>query len=207
MQPQLDALRNVFRYKIIYHVMVIYVCALFLIAGISYISFRLYNTWSELSDLNAEVDTFKSTVDFIKNNRDLVAAHIDDYNRTLEQLIPDEESYFSVISALEKMSSETGVIIKSYTIDLEATSMSKLSLRVEVTGPAEALQKLLENSTFVGGRLITIEKVDLVNTEEGTSMFLFNFYHGQYTVGTSVPQEKLTQKDIQILEDIRGKLN
>ena len=207
MQPQLDALKNVFRYKIVYHVIAIYGVVCLLIAGVSYISLRLYNTWTELSELTTEVDSFKFTVDFIKNNRDLVAAHVDDYNTTLETLIPDEESYFSVITAIEKMASETGVNIKSYTIDLEATSASKLSLRVEITGPPEAIQKLLEESTFIGGRLITIEEIDLANTGEATNVFLFNFYHDQYTVGTSVPQEKLTQKDIQTLEDIRSKLN
>ncbi|MBP7967486.1 hypothetical protein KAZ66_04400 [Candidatus Woesebacteria bacterium] len=206
MQFKLEEIKKLFRYTIAYHVIAIYFVVIVFGIGALYISFILYNSWNTLSNLSVEVENYKSSVEFISKNRDLVYQNVDEYNKTLEALIPDEESYFSVVTALEKLASETGITIQSYTIDLESTNVSKLSLRVEVTATEESLEKILNNYAYTGGRLITIEKVELSNLGEARNVFLFNFYHQPYTVGTSVTQEKLTKKDIDLIEDIQSRM-
>lgn len=206
MQLKLEEIKKLFRYTIVYHVIAIYAVIFVFGSAALYGSYVLYNSWNTLSNLSVEVDNYKSSVEFISKNRDLVSQNVDEYNKTLEALIPDEESYFSVVTALEKLASETGIIIKSYTIDLESTNVSKLSLRVEVTATPESLEKILNDYAYAGGRLITIEKVELSNLGEARNVFLFNFYHQQYTVGTPVTQEKLTKKDIELIEDIQSRM-
>lgn len=207
MQLKRETIKNLFRYKIVYQVIGMYLVVLLLLSIVGYATYSTYTSWNTLRELSNEVDNYKTSVAFISSNRDLLSAKVDDYNKTLEALIPDEESYFSVVAALEKLAEKTGVTIKSYTIDLESTNMSKLSLRVEITGDDESVEKLLNDYKYTSGRLITIEKVELIRTGESVHIFLFNFYHDQYTVGSSVPQDKLTQKDVQMLEDIITQMN
>ncbi len=206
MQLKPDFFKTIFRYRIAYHVLGIYFFVLLLLSVAGYGGYVIYGSWDRLSLLNSDVERYKSSVEFISKNRSLVAKDVDLYNSTLEELIPDEESYFAVVTALERLAVKTGVTIKSYTIDLESTNVSKLSLRVEIVATQEALEKLLADYKYAGGRLITIEKADLSSTGESVNVFLFNFYHGPYTVGSSISQEQLTPKDVERIHNIQSQM-
>ena len=207
MQPIRDYIQKAFRYKLTYNVIGIYLVVIIFLSVTLYGGTVLYSAWNELSYLNTEVENSKSTVEFIGVNRDVVAEGLDSYNETLGDLIPDEESYFSVVSALERVAEKSGVTINAYTIDLESTNISTLSLRVEVSGSEEALEKLLSLYTYGGGRLITIEKVDISRTGELVNVFLFNFYHQPFTVGSAANTVQLTQKDVDLLKEIQTQMN
>lgn len=207
MQLTLDYIKAAFRYKLTYNVIGIYVVVIIFLSVALYGSTVVYAAWNDLAYLNTEVENSKTTVEFIGVNRDVVADGLDSYNETLGDLIPDEESYFSVVSALERLAEKSGVTINAYTIDLESTNISTLSLRVEVTGSEEALEKLLSLYKYGGGRLITIEKVDISRTGELVNVFLFNFYHQPFTVGSAGSTEQLTQKDVDLIKEIQTQMN
>ncbi len=206
MQFKVDYFGTFFRYKIVYRVLGVYSCVILLLVAASYVSYVLYQTWDRMNVLDGEIANYKSSVAFISNNKELLVQDIDTYNSVLEALIPDEESYFSVVTSLEKLAQKTGVTIKSYTIDLESTNISKLSLRVEVSGSQEALVQLLAIYKYAGGRLITVEKYESTTTGDATNVFLFNFYHQQYTVGAAAQEIALSQQDIDTIKTIAEKV-
>ncbi|CAN5206721.1 hypothetical protein BH09PAT2_BH09PAT2_09490 [soil metagenome] len=202
MQLKLKEIRNLLRYRIMYHVIGIYLFVILFFSFVGYGSYVLYTLWNTVSTLNHDVETYKTSTQFIGENKDLIADGVDSYNETLQKLIPDEETYFSVVTALERLAEKSDVNIKSYTIDLESTSISKLSLRVEVNGSPEGIKKLLSIYKYSGGRLVTIENVDLSTTGEALNIFLFNFYHQPYTISTKPGLLELSPKDIEFIKEV-----
>ena len=122
----------------------------------------------------------------------------------MNKLIPDNEDFFSVISAIERLSKETNFVINQYTINLSESTPEKLSLAVTGDGNSETFLKLLENYNFVGGRLITLNTFDFNN--KGVQYSLnFNFYHkgvpSQLSNLASIPA-----KDIQFMREVQSKV-
>ncbi|OGK12996.1 hypothetical protein A3A93_04095 [Candidatus Roizmanbacteria bacterium RIFCSPLOWO2_01_FULL_38_12] len=166
---------------------------------------RLYNNYTDLSIKTEEIDKAKTSVSLIQNNKNLLSQSIDDYNVILEKLVPNNESYFLVISALENLASRTGVRILSYSIDLSSSTEEKLTLQIEVEGDLSLIERFMQQYHFAGGRLITNESfsINLENQENIT--FSLNFFHKEFQ--DNVEAASLANpNDISEIQDIATKL-
>lgn len=170
-----------------------------------FISVKAYDQYVYSSQIQTDIDKTKSDINLIRNNQSLLSERIDEYNKLLEKLIPDEETYFSVISALDLLESRTGVTIASYTINLQSTTEEKLALQVSVVGEKEAVDKFLDEYMYVGGRLLTSESIIIGGDVETTYSFILNFYHKPYADGGTTAR-KITQKDLDYLDEVKSKL-
>lgn len=184
--------------------------ALFLIMDIVLLGFIIYlslNAWNLYNDLElkkSELEGTKQTAALIKNNKALLDENIGTYNEILNEMIPNEESYFKVIAAFEKLGAKTGVNIQSYSINLDDTTEEKLSLELTVSGSRENVEQMLRDYKFVSGRLITNEEM-MVTFEDGASTtFTVNLIHRPFVSSDSQVTDTITQKDVDFLEDIRS---
>jgi len=101
-----------------------------------------------------------------------------DFEKTLKilnQLIPEEEDYFSIIYALEILSQKTGFQINSYTVNLSESTANNLKLTITGTGTTESFFNFLKDYNFGGGRLITSDNLSL-NPEESKFKIELSFY-------------------------------
>lgn len=186
--------------------------ALFIVMDVVLLAFIIYlgiNAWSLYNDLEfkkSDLESTKQTANLIKNNKALLDENIDIYNEILNELIPDEESYFKVIAAFEKLGAKTGVNIESYSINLDDTTEEKLSLELTVSGTRENIEQMFRDYNFVSGRLITNEEM-LVSFEDGASTsFTVNLIHRPFVSSDSQTTETITQDDVDFLEEIRSKM-
>ena len=122
------------------------VAVLFVVALIAaiVIGFRLYGDYNALQTKNQEIEDARTSVSLIQNNKTLVSQNIDEYNKILEKLIPDKESYFLVITALEQLAARTGIRVISYTNDLSSTTEEKLTLEVEIEGDLAGIENFMK---------------------------------------------------------------
>jgi len=114
----------------------------------------------KVNDLNNEINLLTSK----KNNLKLFAQN--DFNiekaiKILNYLIPNEEDYFSILYALEKLSEKTGLLITSYTINLSDRNPNRLRLTVTGVGDINTFFNFLKEYNFSGGRLITSDNLSL----------------------------------------------
>jgi len=114
----------------------------------------------KINDLNNEINLLTSK----KNNLKIFAQN--DFNiekaiKILNYLIPNEEDYFSILYALEKLSEKTGLLITSYTINLSDRNPNRLRLTVTGVGDINTFLNFLKEYNFSGGRLITSDNLSL----------------------------------------------
>lgn len=184
--------------------------ALFIVMDFVLLGFIIYlglNAWNLYNDLElkkSNLEGTKQTANLIKNNKALLEENIDKYNDMLNQLIPDEESYFKVIAAFEQLGAKTGVNIESYSINLDDTTEEKLSLELTVSGTRENVEQMFRDYNFVSGRLITNEKM-MVSFDDGASTtFTVNLIHRPFVSSDSQTTETITQEDVDFLEEIQS---
>lgn len=173
--------------------------ALYVVMDIILITFTVflciatYQKYQEVKKIELEITDLKVSVDLIKGNKDLVKENVSFYNELLDKMIPNEETYFQVISALDKLEDETGVIIYSYSIDLKQTTENKLSLSLTLGGDTKNVQDMLQRYVYSSGRLITNQKVDLDFTSLENFQFDINMIH--------LPKAEYILPDVVILEE------
>ena len=206
MELNLEQIKKVLKNRVIYPVIIMYVIILSLTAFAIYTGTKVYTLYTDLQNVTAEVEVSKSSVELIQKNQNLLQNNIDEYNAILLKAIPDDETYFSVISALEKLATNTGIEIVKYSIDLEATTQSKLTLSVDVLGSPEALDILYEKYRYAGGRLITSDMVTINKLAEGRIVMSFNFYHGKQSKEIDITTQQLTEKDIEFVKQVEVEL-
>lgn len=205
MNIDIGYLKSITKHKIIYPVLLLGIINLGIIIGIFFIGKSLYQKFQTLQTEKEEITKLKARIVLVRNNKEIFNDRIDEYNETLGKLIPDQESYFSVITALEQLANRTGVSITSYTIDIKSTTEEKLTLTLNIQGDQQALNKLLSEYMFISGRLITNEESSiLLNEVEKNLNISFNFLHKEFKDAVS-PASKVTEKDIQFLQDIKNK--
>ena len=183
------------------------VAVLFVVALIAaiVIGFRLYGDYNALQTKNQEIEDARTSVSLIQNNKTLVSQNIDEYNKILEKLIPDKESYFLVITALEQLAARTGIRVISYTIDLSSTTEEKLTLEVEIEGDLAGIENFMKEYRFTGGRLITNEKLSLSLEDMQNITFSLNFFHKEFQDGVE-GSSVANKNDIKEIEDIAAQL-
>ena len=111
----------------------------------------------------------------------------------LDKLIPNEENYFQVISALNRLENQTGAIIHSYSINLNETTEKKLSLLLTVGGDEESIADLLERYLYSSGRLITNGEVTVSFDNLSSFSFAVNMIH--------IPKEDVILPDVVIIKE------
>jgi len=166
---------------------------------------RLYGDYIALQTRTQEIEDARTSVRLIQNNKTLMSENIDEYNKILEKLIPDNESYFLVITALEQLATRSGVRIVSYSIDLSATTEEKLTLAVEIEGDITSIENFMKQYNFTGGRLITNESLSLNLIDLQNITFSLNFFHKEFqdgVEGSSIASEN----DIREIDDIASQL-
>lgn len=137
-----------------------------------------------VSTIDAQMKTTQVQIDLLTAKRVTLRTVVGESSENLDQdlqlmttLIPDSEDYFSIITALETLSQRTNFRIDSYTINLIASTSTRLSLSVTGTGDSDAFLSFLDNYQINGGRLITAEHIAIDPSETGSLRLELNFYN------------------------------
>lgn len=200
-----EVIKSFLQNKRVYPTLIIVVADLLLLGGLIYFGFHLRTTYQNMIAAEDEVQQMKSTITLIRNNQSIFDGRITEYNELLEQLIPDQESYFSVISTLEQLSAKTGVFIESYSVNLGSTTEEKLTLSVTLTGTSESILNFIQEYNYLGGRLLTTESLDF-NPEKLDQMTVsLNFYHNEFK-DTVSSDSRVTRQDLEKLDAVREQL-
>lgn len=125
--------------------------------------------------------------------------------RILNNLIPDIENYFSIVTALEEIAKRSDFNISSYNIPFKTTESDQLTIGISGTGDQQSFINFLNNYNFGGGRLITIDKVEFKQGVTSSFSFSLNFYHKDTR---SQPIEDLDyKKSVDRLIKLKEKIN
>jgi len=165
-------------------------------------------TNSNITKISQEVENMKKRSQLVAYKQEIVNEGIDfeKTNKLFTKLIPNEEDYFSVIAALEKISVETNFLIINYSINLKSSTKDKLSLTVEGKGDQDAFFNFLKDYRYIGGRLITVDKIDYRTTGFTQVKLIVNFYSGKTTQQTSSTNSKLTEDEKKLIKTIQKKV-
>jgi hypothetical protein len=155
----------------------------------------------EISDLKKKAELVSYKQEIIKEGIDLKEA-----NNLFTKLIPNEEDYFSVIAALEKISRDTNFLIVNYSINLKSSTKDKLSLTIEGKGDQDAFFKFLKDYRYIGKRLITIDKIDYRSTGFLEVSLIVNFYSGKNN-NMLTTASKLTDEEKKLIQTIKEKVS
>ena len=138
---------------------------------------------ARITGVTEQIEAEKAEVAQLDQKRALLSSVHSQDLETLEQdlafmnrLIPESENYFSIIQTLERLSVSTGFQVSSYTINLDNSSETKLSLMVNGEGSSEAFLRFLNSYSGDGGRFITIEQISLDPQQPNGIQLNLNFY-------------------------------
>lgn len=205
MKFDLKEIKAFLQNKRVYPTLIILFIDIVVLGVLIYAGIQLRATYSEMIATQDKVQEMKATITLIRNNQTVFNGRIDEYNKILEQLIPDQESYFTVISTLEQLSSKTGVTINSYSVNLDATTEEKLTLSVTLRGDPTSLERFIQEYRYSGGRLLTSDGLDIKPEEFEEVTFSLNFYHNKFrdTVSSS---SRVAASDLELLDEINTQL-
>ncbi len=146
-----------------------------------YVGFFYFVTIPEkdkkIADLQRENDNLINNINITKKYK------VNDLNnlyKMINSLVPDKEDYFSIVSAIENLTSKTNYKINAYSIAFSKNPGEKLTLRVEGQGSLSELLDFLEKYQYEGGRLITIDGIEFLN-KDSQSILNLNFYSKKVT--------------------------
>lgn len=198
-------LKAFFQNKNVYPTLLILFVDLILLVGLVFFGFQLRAKYNELIASEDNVQSMKATITLIRNNQSIFNGRIDEYNDLLEKLIPDNESYFAVITTLEQLATRTGVIINSYSVNLDSTTEEKLTLSVTIEGDSTSLQRFIQEYRYGGGRLLTTDGLNITPSEFESMTFSLNFYHNEFK-DTVSSTSRVAASDLELLDTIRTQL-
>ncbi len=155
---------------------------------------------SEINGLNKKKELINFKNEVIKGEVDL-----DKINSILTFLIPNEEDYFSIITALDRLSAQTNFIITSYDIILANSTPNQLSIQVEGQGDPNTFIEFLKNYNFSGGRVITLDQVNFSSGPFSGTKINLNFYSGKGTAGQEL--SNFTDKEKKLISTVLDKVN
>lgn len=161
----------------------------------------------KIEELISQIVVLKNKVELIKFKGTLKeeGIDIDEVNKVFNQLVPEVEDYFTIMVALEKISQQTGFSITGYAINLKQSSQKKLSLTVSGIGDNRSFLTFLKDYNYVGGRLITIDKIEFSSTLGGGSKLTLNFYSGKEQGEKDLQKFRMTQKERSFIETVTRK--
>ncbi len=154
------------------------------------------NNLLTLKKTNQEIKKMEKAKQSLKS-MPFTAEEIERYYQLINTLIPDSESVFKVIAALENLSQSTGFFITNYSLTpLGKTAGNENVLEVTVTGTGnrEDFMNLLKNYNFASGRLITMDNLTLSPSTDSTIQLVFKFYSKKVTKPSEVTQFVIPDK-------------
>lgn len=154
---------------------------------------------SEIADYNKK----KLLLDF-KNQVVDTEIDLDSANQALAQLIPAEEDYFSVLAALEKLSTQSKFIITYYNIIISKSTANKLAIMIEGEGNPNTFLEFLKEYNFAGGRLVTIDRIDFSQKAFTGAKVNLSVYSGK--VGLSQVSASSGSVDLSLIKQILDKV-
>jgi hypothetical protein len=129
----------------------------------------------------------------------------EELNKALNTLLPNNEDYFSIIFALEKISQETGFQVIGYEINLKKSTDNKLAITITGIGDRNSFMNFIKNYRFIGNRLITIDNINFTEGGMNQTKIDLNFYHSENKKLASYYQ--VNEKDKKLLKEILEKTN
>lgn len=205
MKLDYKTIKAFFYNKKVYPTLLILVVDLLLIVGLIYFGLQLRTKYTDLITSEDDVQSMKATITLIRNNQSIFNGRIDEYNELLEELIPNNESYFSVITTLEQLAARTGVVINAYSVNLDSTTEEKLTLSVTIEGDATSLQRFIQEYKYGGGRLLTTDGLNITPDELESMVVSLNFYHNEFR-DTVSSTSRVAASDLELLDTIRTQL-
>lgn len=205
MKLNLKVIKSLVENKRVYPTVIIVTVDVILIGCLIFFGLRLQSMYNEMISTEDQVQQMRATVTLIRNNRELFKEDTEQYNEILEKLIPDQESYFLVISALDQLSERLGVTIDSYSVNLSSTTEEKLTLTVNIVGEPEAINQFIQDYKYIGGRLITIEKMEIDPENFESLSFSMNFFHNEFKDTVSL-DSRINKEDLQRVLEIGEQL-
>lgn len=190
------------------------IAVLFVICFLAFSAISGYFTFKDKEDgMRREVDELDSKVALVRNNEKLTAEHLDSYTQVLSGLVPEEEDYFSIAAALEKLSRETGFLITKYSLDVSVEKKDNLSIKIDGSGSPENFISFLKEYRFGGGRLATISELnfDVSNTSKVSLVLTFYSQKGtqkktkKTQAAGSAAQFRLSPQNITFLNSVLEK--
>ena len=162
----------------------------------------------KINSTHSEVSLLRKKTEFINYKQDILNEGIDleEVNKVLTKLIPTQEDFFSVIYALEEISKKTNFVITGYSLNLSASTNDKLALTITGRGSNDNFFDFLKDYRYIGGRLITIDKIDYKTTGFTQIKLNINFFSGKEVSPQSDAPIKLNSDDKKIVKDILNKV-
>lgn len=168
----------------------------------AYIFIQFNSVKEEYTQTETELEDFQTKASLIRKNQSLLDNKIKDYNEALNYLIPDEESYFSVITAFENLEKRTGITVSSYSIDLDKTTEDEFSLNLAIVGDIPSIENLFRSYNFSSQRLLINDAVAL-NNESITSLdFAVSLVHGKFKSGGINRSVEIKESDINFMDEV-----
>ena len=139
---------------------------------------KIFETKEKINNLKEEIKTLneKQNNFYLMKNSGI---NFDTALKLLNQLIPEEEDYFSIIYALEMLSEKTGFQINSYTINLTESTQNRLIIIISGIGSNESFLRFLKEYNFGGKRLITSDNLSL-NSQQSEFKIELSFYNKKH---------------------------
>lgn len=187
----------------------LYLAALILLLGLFFfiltVNFpQLVKTKEEINSLTQEVNNLKKRLDLV-NSLAVKSTELEENINFINRLIPGEEDYFSIIYALEQLSSKTGFLITSYNIDLKNSNTNKLKLNITGIGDRSTFMKFLQEYNFGGGRLITADKIELDQQLTGGIKINLTFYNKKVVQDQTIIENNV-KKHLSEINDLKNKV-
>ena len=198
----LQLMKSLLSKKLIIPILLFGIIDVFLLAVLIYFGFKTFDAQTEYASSSANIESTKGSVLLIKNNKTLLNKELTVYIDTLNNLIPDTESYFRVIDALEQLEKAHNVNVDSYSIDLQQTTEEKMSLELAIQGSKEDIESLIGSYQFISGRLITNDSLNINLVESNSISFPISLYHKKYENAESEVSIVISQEDIDFLDQI-----
>jgi len=176
------------------------------LAFVVYIFVNVQAVYTQREEAQTALEGKKGTAELIQANQQQLTSRVEKYNTVLNELVPDEESYFSVIAAFEQLAARTGVEITSYNINLSQTTEEKLSLNLSLVGDLDSILTLLETYNYASGRLLTNEGVDLQIDDTASVAFTVNLIHAKTQAAGVDTTVTISPQDMAFMEEIMGKI-
>ena len=156
-------IKSLFKTKGFYTVFFLVIVDIILFGLLLYGFFFTYQRFSSLIQERVALEENRQKAQLVRNNKQQLETDIADYNEVLDRLIPNQESYFQIINAFEKLSLATNLPIENYTINVEDTTSEKISLSLRLTGSSQEVNSFLKNFNYSSGRLIVSDSWSLLN--------------------------------------------
>lgn len=184
--------------------LVLFFTIFLLLGGVIYMTSKVNTTKSHITSLQSDISELNRKANNVLVGVPINSTEVDQFTQMLAVLIPEDEDFFSVLTTLENLSFQTGYTIVKYSITPGNGIDQKLVLQVQGIGDATGFLNFVKNYSFSGGRFITSDDISFNAKDTNSSTINLTFYT-QKTSSVSEVNKKLSQKDVQLLRDIKNK--